>query len=493
MSTVKTLLDRVRGTAVPFAPTSTNAATDVERAIKNVETRVATIEADYTDDMEGPAASVDSEVALFSGITGKLLKRASISGLAKLTSGVLSAAAAGTDYQAPIGTIVGVAKGNGANALTAAVEGTDFWKPGGTDVAVADGGTGASTAANARTNLGLGTGDSPQFTAIELGNASDTTLARASAGQATLEGVQIPLGPCLLIPQGRLTVTTATPIISTNTTAQTTVYYTPYNGRLVPLYDGTNWRMHDVGAELSQATTDATKSPAACTTNSNYDLFVWLDSGTYRCTRGPAWSSATSRGTGAGTTELSRVNGIYTNAVAITNGPAANRGLYVGTIRTNGSSQVDMRINGDAASTAHTVGVWNMYNRVGYAVSASFSTASWTYASATVRAINGSSTSRIQILTGLAEDPLLFTISGVASGTAGFQYGIGPGMDTTTAFDGICNITPQVTGQFPAGSFSYNYTPQIGFHYVSVNEFSPSGTSTAYGASNLFYALGGRC
>lgn len=61
-----------------------------------------------TGDVNGPAASIDSEVALFNSTTGKLIKRASISGLAKLTSGVLSAAAAGTDYLAPaaIGTTV---------------------------------------------------------------------------------------------------------------------------------------------------------------------------------------------------------------------------------------------------------------------------------------------------------------------------------------------------------------------------------------------------
>lgn len=80
-------------------------------------------------DVVGPASSVASEVALFDGTTGKLLKRAAITGLAKLTSGVLSAATAGTDYYAP----------------------------GSTDVAIADGGTGASTAGDARTNLGLGT------------------------------------------------------------------------------------------------------------------------------------------------------------------------------------------------------------------------------------------------------------------------------------------------------------------------------------------------
>ncbi len=78
-----------------------------------------------TGDVTGPSSSVDSEIALFSSTTGKLIKRASISGLAKLTSGVLSAATAGSDY----------------------------YNPGGTDVAVADGGTGSSTASGARTNL----------------------------------------------------------------------------------------------------------------------------------------------------------------------------------------------------------------------------------------------------------------------------------------------------------------------------------------------------
>ena len=61
----------------------------------------------------------------------------------------------------------------------------------GTDVAVADGGTGASTAASARTNLGVGTGDSPQFTAVEVGHATDSTLSRPSAGILAVEGETI--------------------------------------------------------------------------------------------------------------------------------------------------------------------------------------------------------------------------------------------------------------------------------------------------------------
>ena len=53
-----------------------------------------------TGDVTGPSASVDSEIAVYSGTTGKVIKRATTTGLLKGTSGVISAAVAGTDYQA---------------------------------------------------------------------------------------------------------------------------------------------------------------------------------------------------------------------------------------------------------------------------------------------------------------------------------------------------------------------------------------------------------
>jgi hypothetical protein len=58
-------------------------------------------------------------------------------------------------------------------------------------IPVNKGGTGATTAAAAATALGVGTGDSPQFTAVNVGAASDTTLARASAGNLTVEGQEL--------------------------------------------------------------------------------------------------------------------------------------------------------------------------------------------------------------------------------------------------------------------------------------------------------------
>src|SRR6185295_6382122 len=72
------------------------------------------------------ASSVDSELVLFSGAGGKTLKRATGSGIAKLSNGVLGTAASGTDF-APPTTGNSPLKANGAggtaNATSADIKG----------------------------------------------------------------------------------------------------------------------------------------------------------------------------------------------------------------------------------------------------------------------------------------------------------------------------------------------------------------------------------
>jgi hypothetical protein len=75
-----------------------------------------------TGDVVGPASSVDSELALFNSTTGKLIKRASLTGLVKATSGVASAATAGTDFVAPSGALGTPSSGTLTNCTA---DGTD--------------------------------------------------------------------------------------------------------------------------------------------------------------------------------------------------------------------------------------------------------------------------------------------------------------------------------------------------------------------------------
>ena len=65
-------------------------------------------------------------------------------------------------------------------------------------VSISKGGTGSTTATGAASALGVGTEDSPQFTGIELGHASDTTLLRVSPGVVTIQGQTIRTGDVAL-------------------------------------------------------------------------------------------------------------------------------------------------------------------------------------------------------------------------------------------------------------------------------------------------------
>lgn len=284
-------------------------------------------------------------------------------------------------------------------------------------------------------------------------------------------------------PQGRLTLTTNVPVLIATTTAQTTIYYTPYIGQFVPIYDGTRFVMTDTGGQLSQATTDNTKSPAAVANSSNYDLFVWSDSGTIRCTRGPAWSGDTSRGTGAGTTELTRINGLLVNNVAITNGPAANRGTYVGTVRSNGSAQIDWQLGASASGgTPGILNVWNMYNRVLVETMVRDSANSWSVTNGTTQAANNSTGNRVSFVCGWQEDSFVASYQVLAGTGVSNTATAGVGIDTVSGFDGRFSTNNIASSFREVGGIAT--TTAIGFHYMSAVEASYTANSATFYGDN---------
>lgn len=287
------------------------------------------------------------------------------------------------------------------------------------------------------------------------------------------------------LPQGRLTLTSNTPVMTTTASAFTTIRYTPYLGTLVPVWNGRSFDMLDIVSELNNVTTATAvgfAGPAAVTTNSNYDLFVW---GNGILTRGPAWSSDTARGTGAGTTELVRVKGVLVNAYAITNGPPAQRGTYVGTVRSNGSSQIDFIFGASASGgTAGFFGVWNMYNRVNASSITQDSTASWAYSTASWRAADNSSAMRCSFILGVNEEPIVADYRcGMSTSSSGGQVGVG--LDSTTALaSGASSAWSGVSGATTSASALYAGYGGLGFHYASAIEYGGTGM-TFYGVTGF--------
>lgn len=275
-------------------------------------------------------------------------------------------------------------------------------------------------------------------------------------------------------PQGRLTLASVTPVMNTSVTGSVTVYYTPFNGNLVPIYDGTNV-VPTIFTEVAQATTDTTKSPAAVAASSLYDIFVWNDSGTIRATRGPAWTNATTR-----SLALARTNGILLNASTITNGPAANRGTYVGTVASNASSTIDF-IYG-APGTAAVLNVWNMYNRMDVCTACCENTASWNYATNTVRPPNGSTHSSVTFVSGAREECIDASFQCRAqTTTANIAMSIGLALDSTTAYDKNAQSIAQVTATNQIFlNVANTYPPQLGQHFVQALENSPSAATVTY-------------
>jgi hypothetical protein len=329
-------------------------------------------------------------------------------------------------------------------------------------------------ASNLFTDGNAGTGTPATVIDDDWLNAVQEEIANAVEGNGTtlVKGTYTQLRDTLTAllqaavqPGGRLTLTTATPVTTSDVTGATTVYYTPCKGTKIPLYDGTRWRIHTF-AEMSQLTTDATKSPAAVSANAVYDVFVWLDGSTLRATRGPAWTSDTARGTGAGSAELELFEGRHVNKVAITNGPAARRGLYVGTIRSDSSSQIN-----DSIAKRH---VWNTYNRVRRSMQALDATATWNYSTASFRQANAASTNQIDFVLGLSEDSVTARASGsMSNSTATARSGyVGIGLDSTTVNSAGLSPLFQGGGGGPsmgvAASFAfYESIPSIGRHYLA--------------------------
>lgn len=275
-----------------------------------------------------------------------------------------------------------------------------------------------------------------------------------------------------LPPTGRLSLVSGTQIMTTSQLNKTTIYFVPYKGGIIWLYDGTIFRPHFFGTELSCTTTDTTKNPSAIGATKVNDWFVWNDGGTLRLSHGPDWTDDTTRSAG---TVLSNAGGILVNAVAITNACDALRGVYVGTTRSSPTSQLNWQIG--AVDTGALLFVWNMYNRVKVSVSTGISS-TWTYTTNAWRLVQGTGNITHFFVSGLAEEGIDASYQCRINAVANNQFmAIGLGLSSTTLVSAAysCMLT---AGNQDNPHASATFAPQVGVKYVAALELAESASGT---------------
>jgi hypothetical protein len=257
---------------------------------------------------------------------------------------------------------------------------------------------------------------------------------------------------------GRLTLTSATPVTTSDVTAATTVYWTPYAGNEVALYDGASWAMYTF-TERSIAV------PA--TTSQMYDVFVYNNAGTITLEL-TAWTNDTTRATA-----LTTQNGVYVKTGALTR-------RYLGSFRTT-------TVSGQTEDSIAKRYVWNYYNRLQRAMRKTDATASWTYTTATYRYANNSAANRLEVVVGVAESPIdLYVQADTSDDTLGTgTYGSSAiGEDVSNA--PMTGSAQALVSQAYATAYmtcvsKTNTFPAVGFHYYAWLEYSStSGTRTWY-------------
>ncbi len=312
------------------------------------------------------------------------------------------------------------------------------------------GGGGSGGAAHQASNTILGGAGSPGVVII-----TEYNIGVGQQGpQGLAGGVTTPLTP-----QGRLTLVSGSPVMTTSQPNKTTLFYSPYCGNQIPIWSGSSWTTMSFN-ELSAVTTDTTKSPAAIGITKCNDWFVWNDAGVLRLGHGPDWASDVGRALPIG-----RINGIWVNGAAITNGAPVNQGTYVGTTRSSASSQLEWIFGGPG--TISSFAVWNAYNRVEVHSVAWDATATWTYAGSAVRPSNGSLAAAHKFLSGLPEDGITFTHSQRRYGTGFSWIGISQLSASTTEVAVAFAIGTAVGITSTA---MYSFLPQTGYFYCTGTE-----------------------
>jgi collagen type VII alpha len=380
------------------------------------------------------------------------------------------------------------ATGSGTTGATGATgTGGPSGATGATGTAGTAGATGATGVGGGQGATGAtGVGITGATGATGTGGVSGATGATGTgtAGATGATGAALSTN---LAPGGRLSLSSTAAVQATDVAGGTSIYYLPMYHPYLPVVGLT---LPSAGVSLAlDSNTGHTGYQAS---GSLYDLFLYDDSGTLVLGTGPAWSSTSARGTGAGTTQIDQttVAGIWTNTNSMTlrfgsasgNTLTASAGtaLYVGTMYASANGECTCEFFPAPASGGSNtiVGLFNAYNREPGSARSQDSSTGWTYSSATWRKTDNNANNRVSYVDGLNVirlHTLCTVLATPANPPSGDNCLIGVNLNSTTA-------TPTSATQMGASSATVLlindnfFAPTLGFNYIQAMEADPEAT-----------------
>ena len=343
-------------------------------------------------------------------------------------------------------TVSGTLAVTGATTLTGGLN---------TPLVVAQGGTGLATlTAN---NVLLGNGSStPSFVAPSTTGNVLTSNGTTWASTAVAAATQQALGTA----EGRLTLTTGTPVTTADVSAAVTAYYTPYIGNSIALFDGSStWTKYTF--------TEITISLVGLTASKPYDIFAYNSGGTVTIET-LVWTSATARATALA----------YQNGVLVKSGATTRR--YLGTIYINSTG-------GQTDDAIRVRSVFNYYNRVTRPLRCQDTTNYWAYGTNTWRQARATATNEVSIMQGVSEDAIFcqlqcdFNSDGSGSNCSRPAIGIGEDSTTAPATGNIYGSNPNNYTSVAALLTSHFTTiPAVGYHRYVWLEYGDTEAGASY-------------
>ena len=304
----------------------------------------------------------------------------------------------------------------------------------------------------------------PVASSVDTLVVSNGTLTDDGGGQVTITiaGGSTPYSLC----QGRLTLTSGTPVTTSDVTAATTIYFTPYKGNQIGLYSGAMWNLF--------AFSEISLSLSGYTADENYDIWVYDNSGTVTLDS-TVWTNDTTRATA-----LAMQDGVY-----VKSGDATRR--YLGTIRTTSTT-------GQTEDSEAKRYVWNCYNRANRALRQFETNYDWTYSSTTWRQARASTSNQVNVVVGVAESIISLSVVNrvsVSGSGQSAQIAFGEDSTTTVATESTIAQNNYADNSSPTLIAQLTKPPAAGHHYyVWLESGWGSGTQTWKGTSDPYRRAG---